>query len=112
MRFTAEKVGDGVVERRFELQVHGEVVPGLLWSPCEAAGRRPLLLLGHGGSQHKQMPHLVARAQRYVTSLGFAVAAIDAPSHGDRPMSERTQRFIADIRAKMERGQAIGEVVA
>lgn len=46
------------------------------------------MLLGHGGGQHKKSPGLVARARRYVTTCGYAVAAIDAPGHGDRPRTE------------------------
>ncbi len=53
-------------------------IPGVLWSPAGATGSRPLVLLGHGGGQHKTAPGLVARARRYVTDCAFAVAAIDA----------------------------------
>jgi len=44
-------------------------------STPSAAGSRPPVLLGHGGGQHKKAPGLVARAHRYVTACGFAVAA-------------------------------------
>jgi hypothetical protein len=45
---------------------------------------------------------LVAWARRYVTDGGFAVAAIDAPGYGDRPMTEHDQRAVADIRRRRE----------
>jgi alpha-beta hydrolase superfamily lysophospholipase len=89
MRFTSETTSNGVSERLFTL----DDIPGVLWAPAAATGSRPLVLLGHGGGQHKQVPGLVARAHRYVTACGFAVAAIDAPGHGDRPRTEQHQRF-------------------
>ena len=74
MRFSAETTAGGVSERPFTL----DDIPGVLWTPADAAGGRPLVLLGHGGGGHKGVPGLVARARRYVTACGFAVAAIDA----------------------------------
>jgi hypothetical protein len=91
MRFTSETTSNGVSERLFIL----DDIRGVLWSPAGAAGSRPLVLLGHGGGQHKKVPGLVARAHRYVTGCGFAVAAIDAPGHGDRPRTEQDERFVA-----------------
>ena len=94
MRLTAETTSNGVSERLFTL----DDIPGVLWSPAHATGSRPLVLLGHGGGQHKQLPGLVARAHRYVTACGFAVAAIDysvavvasaTPSWATRPRSGR-----------------------
>src|SRR5262245_29797942 len=70
-----------------------------------AHAERPLVLLGHGGGQHKKAPGMVARARRYVTGSGFAAAAIDAPGHGDRPRTEQDERFTADIRARMARSE-------
>jgi dienelactone hydrolase len=70
------------------------------------------VLLGHGGGQHKQVPGLVARAHRYVTACGFAVAAIDAPGHGDRPRTEQHQRFAAGIRERVAAGEPIGPQIA
>jgi alpha-beta hydrolase superfamily lysophospholipase len=97
MRLTSETVSNGVSERLFTL---GDI-PGALWSPADATGGRPLVLLGHGGGQHKQAPGLVARAHRYVSACGFAVAAIDAPGHGDRPRTEQDERFVAGIRERV-----------
>ena len=39
----------------------------------------------------------MVRAHRYVMNCGFAVAAIDAPGHGDR-LTKQDERFAADIR--------------
>jgi pimeloyl-ACP methyl ester carboxylesterase len=101
MRIIAEQVEAGVAERLFELEVAGDRVPGVLWSSPDASGGRPLVLMGHGGSQHKRVETLVARAHRYVTRLGFAVAAIDAPGHGERASEEERARRIASIQRRM-----------
>ena len=101
MRIVNEQVTDGIAERDFELEVAGERVPGVLWAPADAAGPHPLVLMGHGGSQHKRIDTLVARAQRYVTELGFAVAAIDAPGHGDRTTPEEAAARVEAIRQRI-----------
>jgi hypothetical protein len=49
MRFTSEASSDGVCEQLFTL---GEI-PGVLWTPEGAAGTRPLIVMGHGGGEHK-----------------------------------------------------------
>jgi pimeloyl-ACP methyl ester carboxylesterase len=108
MRFTSETISDGVTERLFTL----DDVPGVLWSPAGDAGGRPLVLIGHGGGQHKQGPGVVARARRFVTSCGFAVAAIDAPGHNGRPKTEQDERFIADIRPRMTAGEPVWPLIA
>jgi dienelactone hydrolase len=108
MRFASETTSDGVSERLFAL----DGIPGVLWSPAGAAGSRPLVLLGHGGGQHKKAQGLVARACRYVTARGFAVAAIDAPGHGERPRTEQDERFAAGIREKLAAGEPIGPQIA
>ena len=108
MHFTSETTSNGVSERLFTL----DHIPGVLWSPAGAAGSRPLVLLGHGGGQHKNVPGLVARAHRYVTGCGFAVAAIDAPAHGDRPRTEQDERFVAGIRERMAAGEPVGPQIA
>ena len=108
MRFIAETTSNGVSERLFTV----DEIPGVLWSPVGATGRRPLVLLGHGGGQHKKAPDLVARAHRYVRARGFAVAAIDAPGHGDRPRTRQDERFSATVRERAAAGEPIGPLVA
>src|SRR5260370_18156735 len=108
MRFTSETTSDGVSEGRFTL----DELHGVRWSPAGAAGSRPLVLLGHGGGQHKKARGLVARAQRYVTACGFAVAAIDAPGHGDRPRTGQDERFAASIRERAAAGEPIRPLIA
>jgi pimeloyl-ACP methyl ester carboxylesterase len=101
MRVTAETTSRGVTERHFLV----DGVPGVLWCPVGADGSRPLVLLGHGGGgEGKQSPALVARGCRYVTELGFTVAAIDAPGFGERPRSADDLAFIARMRALGQAG--------
>jgi pimeloyl-ACP methyl ester carboxylesterase len=112
VRIIAEQVADGIAERDFELEVAGERVPGVLWAPADAAGPSPLVLMGHGGSQHKRIDTLVARARRYAGELGFAVAAIDAPGHGDRTTPEEAAARVEAIRRRIaERRPMDAEVV-
>jgi pimeloyl-ACP methyl ester carboxylesterase len=101
-RFTSEqRLDDGVLERDFTL---GEI-PGILWTPESAPA--PLILLGHNGGLHKRESRLVARARHYASEYGFAVAAIDAPGHGDRPRSAADEQTRADLRAAMQAGEPV-----
>jgi dienelactone hydrolase len=104
MFFRQEKTADGVSERLFIL---GEV-HGVLWAPASATGDRPLVLLAHGGGQHKKAPGVLARVHRYVTNCGFAAAAIDAPGHGDRPRTDQDEEHAAGIRQRIAAGEPIG----
>jgi dienelactone hydrolase len=79
-----DEESQGVRERRFDLDRGGRIVPGLLWTPVGAAGPRPLVLLGHGGSGHKRQDYVLSLARRLVRHHGFAAASIDGPVHGDR----------------------------
>ena len=108
MRFISETTSNGVSERHFTL----DGIPGVLWSPADATGSRPLVLLGHGGGQHKKTPGILARAQLFVSARGFAVAAIDAPGHGDRPRTERDEQFTARLRERIAAGEPTGSLVA
>src|SRR5580658_4096172 len=108
MRFTSETSSGGVREQLFTL---GEI-PGVLWTPDGAAGARPLILMGHGGGQHKKAPGIVARARRFVTECGFAVVAVDAPGHGGRPVTEEQGRLISEMRARMQTGGEVTTLLA
>ncbi|PZS11320.1 MAG: alpha/beta hydrolase [Pseudonocardiales bacterium] len=106
MRFTSEqRLDDGVLEREFTL---GEI-PGVLWTPGSAP--TPLILSGHNGGLHKREPRLVARARHYAAEYGYAVAAIDAPGHGDRPRSAVDEQARADLRRAVEAGEPVDEIV-
>jgi fermentation-respiration switch protein FrsA (DUF1100 family) len=59
---------------------------------------------------HKRESRLVARA-RHAAEHGFAVAAIDAPGHGDRPRSAADEQSRADLRRAMAAGEPVDEIV-
>jgi alpha-beta hydrolase superfamily lysophospholipase len=86
MRWLGDRHVDGdVVERRFELSVNDQDVPGILWWPNDGKpGPRPLVYIGHGATLHKRIEHILVLAHLLVRDHGFAVAATDAPGHGDR----------------------------
>jgi dienelactone hydrolase len=85
MRWVGEATtADGVSERRFDVDVDGRRVPGILWLPAGDGGPRPLVLLGHGATRHKRVDYLLALGRRLAGHHGFAAAAIDSPGHGDR----------------------------
>jgi dienelactone hydrolase len=108
MRFTSQASYDGVVEQIFSL---GEI-PGVLWTPEGADGPRPLIVMGHGGGEHKKAPGIEDRARRFVAECGFAVMAVDAPSHGGRPEDERYARIVADNRARIAAGEEMYPLIA
>ncbi|WP_432003462.1 alpha/beta hydrolase [Streptomyces sioyaensis] len=105
MQFTSEqRLDDGVLEREFTL---GEI-PGTLWTP-ESAAPAPLILIGHNGGLHRREPRLVARA-RQSAAYGYAVAAVDAPGHGDRPRCAVDEQARADLRRAMQAGEPVDEI--
>jgi dienelactone hydrolase len=104
MRITSESVADGVREQLFTL---GEI-PGVLWTPATGSGPRPLVLIGHGGGQHKKEWGVTSRAIPYVVSCGFAVASIDAPGTGERPEHPQIRRLVAQIQEREAAGLSRG----
>ena len=86
MRWVGEARSESAMtERGFEVQVAGRKVPGVLWCPRNGLpGPRPLVLVGHGATHHKQAEYIVALAHLLVRRHDFAVAAIDGPGHGER----------------------------
>jgi dienelactone hydrolase len=101
MEFTRERTADGVTERLFDLTVAGERVPAVIWAPEGASGQRPLVLMGHGGSQHKKIGSLAARARIYARKFGYATLAIDAPGHGDRISREQAAKLAEEVGARV-----------
>ncbi len=105
--FTPATSSNEVIEREFTV---GEV-PGVLWSPASVSGRVPLVLLGHGGGNHKRSPAMTGRAHRLVTGGGFAVAVIDAPAHGGRPLMAIDEQEQAAMQQAMAAGEPVGPIV-
>jgi dienelactone hydrolase len=112
MRFTSQTSSDDVTEQLFTLPFTFGEIPGVLWTPDGTAGTRPLILMGHGGGQHKKAPGIVARAHRFAAECGFAVAAVDAPAHGGRPRTEEHNRLIGEMRNRMQTGRDVAPVLA
>ncbi|GGY97124.1 dienelactone hydrolase family protein [Streptomyces poonensis] len=108
MRFSSGTSSDGVREQLFSL----DEIPGVLWTPDGAAGPRPLIVMGHGGGQHKKAPGILARARRFVTECGFAVVAVDVPGHGDRPKDEEYDRIATENQARVQAGEELGPLIA
>lgn len=102
MRFISCTSSGGVTEQLFTL----DELPGVLWTPENATGARPLILMCHGGGRHKKDPDILARAHRYVTEGGFAVAAVDVPGHGDRPTDERYDKIATENQARVAAGRS------
>lgn len=101
----------GITEEHLTL----DGIPGVLWTPENAppaAGPRPLILLGHGGGRHKAAPEIADRARGLVAGAGFAVLALDAPGHGDRPMNERYNRIATENQARIAAGEPPARLIA
>jgi len=101
VEFIDVRTEDGVTRRSFSLGVAGEAVPAVLWAPQDASGPRPLVLMGHGGSQHKKTPGIRTRAAQYALRLGYATLAIDAPGHGDRITREEAESNMREVGARV-----------
>ncbi|WP_327706848.1 alpha/beta hydrolase [Streptomyces decoyicus] len=108
MRFTSQTSFGGITEQLFTL----DEISGVLWAPEGAAGTRPLILMGHGGGQHKKAPGILARARRFVTECDFAVVAVDVPGHGDRPMDEEYNRIATENQARVDAGEEVAPLIA
>lgn len=61
MQVVDEVIEQGVAERRFDLEVDGEAVPGILWEPSDEAGPRPVVLIGHGGPGSVEQRYRILR---------------------------------------------------
>jgi dienelactone hydrolase len=92
MDIVSEVTEQGVIERRFDLKVGDEVVPGIHWLPEAVDGPHPTVLIGHGGTQHKRVPNVLGLARQLVRHRGYGVVALDAPRHGDRLTDEERRR--------------------
>lgn len=100
LSIVSETTESGITERRFDIVVNDETVPGLVWTPAGAKGTRPLIAFGHGGSQNKTAPNIVAMAHDYVREHGYAAVAIDGPGHGDRVTPEQASALREDDDAR------------
>jgi dienelactone hydrolase len=99
---------DGIRERQFTL----DGIPGVLWSPVACDGPLPLILIGHGGGQHKQASEVAGRAYHFVVEGGFAVASVDVPNHGDRPHDAELSRLAERMQAEVAAGADLAGAIA
>jgi dienelactone hydrolase len=91
----------GVTERLFDVTVEEERIPAVLWTPQGAPGPRPLMLMGHGASQHKKTESLAARARHYALRHGWATLSIDAMGHGERITPDEAEVMARDVVARV-----------
>lgn len=65
-------------------------IPVTVWLPADVAAPLPVVLYGHGLGGRRDNGGGFAET---VVPLGFAVAAIDAPAHGEHPASDAGSEF-------------------
>jgi dienelactone hydrolase len=92
LKIISENIEAGIKETRFDIEVDGVIVPGILWTPEGAEGTRPLVVFGHGGRQHKRVSNILRMARDLVSNEHYAVMAIDGFGHGDRAAANETER--------------------
>lgn len=78
----------GVLEQGFRIEIEGRDVPGILWRAEDAPENVPLVLIGHGGTQHKRSGYVLSLARMLARHHGIAGLAIDGPGHGERSIGE------------------------
>jgi dienelactone hydrolase len=104
----------GVTERGFTVDVEDaagvERIPGVLWSPADATGPLPLVLMGHGGQSHKRSDRMAAIGRRLARRQGVFAVAIDQTDHGERgPLTTDTDD--ARYRAMWQRAGVVERAV-
>lgn len=103
-----------VIERNFRASADGREVPVTLWVPAVMHGPTPLVLIGHGGSQHKTSDGPRELAALLAQDHGFAAAAIDGPVHGERRSDGGVDpaAVFADHRADIEHPDSLATMAA
>jgi hypothetical protein len=73
-----------IISRGFTVDVEQEkrVVAGTVWHSQASSGMRPLLLIGHQETEHKDASEVHDWMHLMCGKYGFVVAAIDGPIHG------------------------------
>ena len=99
------RLKNNVYQIEFAVEVNGDDVPCVLWTPGVSCENHPLIAMGHGGSQHKKAPGIRDRAIRYATRFGWTSLALDAPGHGERitPKEAAAARLKTQIRLQGDR---------
>ncbi len=111
MQVVSEHVDNGVLERRFDVAIDGEPVPGIMWTPEDTAGPTPIVLIGHGGAQHKRVAGVISLARGLVREAGYSAVAIDAPGHGDRVNDPTAAGELLALRRRIAAGLRTGSAL-
>src|SRR5579863_10459265 len=77
--------GKGVRQRRFDVVRDDRRIPGLVWTPSEGDGPRPLVLLGHGGSC------ATTASLRPLSTVRCTVTAVPGRPHPHRSSSPNSR---------------------
>jgi pimeloyl-ACP methyl ester carboxylesterase len=82
----APETANGITIQQLDVRGYQERrVPGIVLTPADAAGPRPVLLWGHGfAAAGKRHPATLEAATFFVRHHGWVVAIIDAPFLGER----------------------------
>lgn len=72
---------------------HSLRVPGLIWSPLDAAAPLPVIILQHGATSRKEDDYIRLTALRWAAQ-GVICVAIDANEHGERQTRARDPQAI------------------
>ena len=87
----------GIEERSVVVDRGAGPVPGLLWTK-PGAGRKPLVLVGHGGGGKKDAANNLVTRDLLTGERGIATLAIDGPVHGDRgPVTDTSHPAYAEM---------------
>ncbi|MEO7496884.1 MAG: alpha/beta fold hydrolase [Massilia sp.] len=104
-------VADGVRQASFELTIADESVGAAIWMPKQIHRPLPLLLVAHGGGQHKLFAPLAGHASLLARQLQCAVVAIDAPGHGGRSQSADMRELTEILQRQVRAGDGPSEAV-
>lgn len=101
---------DGVSARGFAIERNGLTIPSVLWQPSTPSGRKPLILMGHGGSGHKRNARMKMLGKLFAGEYGWSAAAIDGPVHGDRgPVNEANHPAYREM---WQRADVVDQMIA
>lgn len=107
----ADRERFNIAERSFTCQIQNRQVPVAAWFPMTDKPS-PLILVGHGGSGHKQSDFVLDVVTPLVRDNGIAIAAIDGPVHGDRRTNPALPSEVrSDFRTLWEAGKSIAPMV-
>lgn len=106
LHFTAETSSNGLVERDFAVRE----ITGGLWSPASGTDRAPLVLMGHGGGQHRKAPAMVGRAP-HCDQLRFHRRDHRCARTRGRPRTAHDEQEIAAMQHARAAGQPVGPIV-